>query len=140
MRFAKAVKNAAEYFATQLAAKTDLGGLSFRVGSKTNDVYIEIAQTSSWYITNAAVTAEESTTTLLINSQNDASSAITTIDPVIVKVNAQRANLSAVSNRFDSTVNNLINISSYLATGKGVIEDVDFAAETTSLAGSQILQ
>jgi flagellin-like hook-associated protein FlgL len=138
--FAKTAKGAAEYFATQLAAKTDLNGVSFRVGSKANDVYIEITQTSSSLITNAAATAKESTTALLINTQSDASSAIATIDAAIVKVNSQRANLGAVSNRLDSTVNNLTSISSNLAAGRGRIEDADFAAETTSLAKSQILQ
>ena len=137
--FAKTAKGAAEYFATQLAAKTDLNGVSFRVGSKSNDVYIEITQTSSSLITNAAATAKESTTALLINTQSDASSAIATIDAAILKVNAQRANLGAVSNRLDSTVNNLTSISSNLAAGKGRIEDANFVAETTSLAKSQIL-
>ena len=56
--FAKIAKGAAEYFATQLAAKTDLKGMSFRVGSKSNDVYIEITQTPSSLITNAAATAK----------------------------------------------------------------------------------
>jgi len=138
--FAKTAKGAAEYFTTQLAAKTDLNGVSFRVGSKSDDVYIEITQTPSSLITNAAATAKESTTALLINTQSDASSAIATIDAAIVKVNAQRANLGAVSNRLDSTVNNLTSISSNLAAGRGRIEDADFAAETTSLAKSQILQ
>ena len=77
---------------------------------------------------------------MLINTQSDASSAIATIDAAIVKVNSQRANLGAVSNRLDSTVNNLTSISSNLAAGRGRIEDADFAAETTSLAKSQILQ
>ena len=76
---------------------------------------------------------------MLINTQSDASSVIATIDAAIVKVNAQRANLGAVSTRLDSTVNNLTSISSNLAAGRGKIEDADFAAETTSLAKSQIL-
>ena len=55
-------------------------------------------------------------------------------------INSQRADLGAISNRLDSTVNNLTNISSNLQAGRGRIEDADFAAETTSLAKSQILQ
>ena len=35
---------------------------------------------------------------------------------------------------------NLTNISNNLASGKGRIEDADFAAETTNLAKTQILQ
>ena len=62
------------------------------------------------------------------------------VDAAIQTINAQRANLGAISNRLDSTVSNLTNISSNLQAGRGRIEDADFAAETTSLAKSQILQ
>jgi flagellin len=65
---------------------------------------------------------------------------IDTVDGVLENLNAQRANLGAISNRLDSTVSNLTNISSNLQAGRGRIEDADFAAETTSLAKSQILQ
>ena len=53
---------------------------------------------------------------------------------------AQRADLGAISNRIDSIVSNLTNISSNLQAGRGRIEDADFAAETTNLAKTQILQ
>ena len=69
-----------------------------------------------------------------------ASSAITALDTAIQTLNTQRAELGAISNRLDSTVSNLTNISSNLQAGRGRIEDADFAAETTSLAKSQILQ
>ena len=75
-----------------------------------------------------------------ISSADDAQTTIGTIDAAIAAVNTQRANLGAVSNRLDSTVNNLTNISINLEAGKGRIEDADFAAESTSLAKSQILQ
>ena len=57
-----------------------------------------------------------------------------------MKVNNARADLGAVSNRLDSTVSNLTNVSNNLSAGKGRIEDADFAAETTNLAKTQILQ
>jgi flagellin len=75
-----------------------------------------------------------------VASQSAAATAIGNIDDAIVLVNAQRASLGAISNRLDSTVSNLTNISSNLQAGRGRIEDADFAAETTSLAKSQILQ
>jgi flagellin len=75
-----------------------------------------------------------------ISSANAAQTAIGTIDSAIEAVNTQRASLGAVSNRLDNTVNNLTNISINLEAGKGRIEDADFAAESTSLAKSQILQ
>jgi len=70
----------------------------------------------------------------------NAQGAIDVIDLAMKTINSQRAELGAVSNRLDSTVSNLTNISSNLQAGRGRIEDADFAAETTSLAKSQILQ
>ncbi len=75
-----------------------------------------------------------------ISTANAAETAIGTIDAAMVKINNARADLGAVSNRLDSTVANLTNVSNNLQAGKGRIEDADFAAETTSLAKSQILQ
>jgi len=62
------------------------------------------------------------------------------VDHAIEKVNDQRSELGAVSNRLNHTVNNLTNISSNLSAAKGGIEDADFALETTNLAKNQILQ
>lgn len=66
--------------------------------------------------------------------------AIDRIDAAMQTLNAQRANLGAISNRFDSTVANLTNMTSNLTAGRGRIQDADFAAETTALAKTQILQ
>jgi len=75
-----------------------------------------------------------------VTTTSSAQSAITNIDAAITTINTQRANLGSVSNRLDSTVSNLTNVSSNLEAGRGRIEDADFAAETTNLAKSQILQ
>jgi flagellin len=75
-----------------------------------------------------------------LKERADATAAITAIDTSIKNLNAQRADLGAVSNRLDNTVSNLNNIVIQLEGGKGRIEDADFAAESTSLAKSQILQ
>ncbi|WP_439139291.1 flagellin, partial [Roseicyclus sp.] len=58
----------------------------------------------------------------------------------IESVNTQRAALGAISNRLDSTVANLTNIATNLEAGRSRIQDADFAAESTNLAKSQILQ
>ena len=78
--------------------------------------------------------------TFNVNSRDNALAAIDAVDTAIQTVNTQRANLGAYSNRLDNTVSNLTNISINLEGGKGRIEDADFAAESTSLAKSQILQ
>ena len=70
----------------------------------------------------------------------NATTEIAAMDTAIAAVNTERATGGSMSNRLDSTVSNLTNISSNLQAGRGRIEDADFAAETTSLAKSQILQ
>lgn len=75
-----------------------------------------------------------------VQTRSAANSALNTIDAAISAVNTQRATLGAISNRLDNTVNNLTNIAINLEGGKGRIEDADFAAESTALSKSQILQ
>ena len=65
---------------------------------------------------------------------------ISTIDKGLKTINTQRAELGAVSNRLNHTVNNLTNMSANLSAARGGIEDADFALETTELAKYQILQ
>jgi flagellin len=77
---------------------------------------------------------------LAIDTTANANTTMASIDAAILELNTQRAQLGSFSNRLDSTVSNLTNISSNLQAGRGRIEDADFAAETTSLAKSQILQ
>jgi flagellin len=55
-------------------------------------------------------------------------------------VNNSRGALGAYSNRLDSTISNLTNISNETQASAGRITDADFAAETTALSKAQILQ
>ena len=69
-----------------------------------------------------------------------ATTEVAAMDTAIGLVNTERAKGGSFSNRLDSTVSNLTNISNNLTAGRGRIEDADFAAETTTLAKTQILQ
>jgi flagellin len=95
--------------------------------------------TYSFSVTGGAVTINK-TNSVSVSSTANANTAMSNIDAAIQELNTQRANLGAVSNRLDSTVANLTNVAIQLEGGKGRIEDADFAAESTSLAKSQILQ
>jgi len=75
-----------------------------------------------------------------ISTLSGSQSAIDALDGALRMVSSQRSDLGAISNRIDSTVNNLTNMSANLSAGRGRIEDADFAAETTNLAKTQILQ
>ncbi|WP_433736642.1 flagellin [Pseudomonas putida] len=69
-----------------------------------------------------------------------AQDAVDVITQAIANIDSQRADLGAVQNRFDSTVSNLRSISDNSTAARGVIQDVDFAAETAQLTKQQTLQ
>ena len=69
-----------------------------------------------------------------------ASQALTVIDSALEYVNAERSKLGAVENRLEHTINNLTNIVTNTQASRSRILDTDYAAETTELARSQIIQ
>ncbi len=69
-----------------------------------------------------------------------AQAAILVIDESIRLIDAQRAELGAVQNRFENTIANLQNIAENVSAARGRIQDTDFAAETATLTKNQILQ
>ncbi len=75
-----------------------------------------------------------------ISNAAGAQAALLVIDDAIKSIDAQRADLGAVQNRFDNTIANLQNISENVSAARGRIEDTDFAAETANLSKNQILQ
>jgi len=119
--------------ATNTTAGSNAVGLAAQITAATN-----LTATASGAVVKITKTA--SSTTSDLDTAAEAQAAITAIDAALTTVNTQRASLGSISNRLDATVSNLTNISSNLQAGRGRIEDADFAAETTSLAKSQILQ
>jgi len=110
---------------------------SFQIGSATGTknqivVTLESMNATKLGVMKTAIDLETNMTSRL--------ASIHEVDHAIEKVNNQRSELGAVSNRLNHTVNNLTNISSNLSAAKGGIEDADFALETTNLAKNQILQ
>jgi flagellin len=118
-------------------------GMDITVAASGTDITVTAAAKTTTLIQDVSAVASSTTTAttgLSVATSTGAQSAIDALDTAITTVNSQRATLGAISNRLDSTVSNLTNISSNLQAGRGRIEDADFAAETTSLAKSQILQ
>ncbi|MFS1421999.1 flagellin [Shewanella sp. 10N.286.48.B5] len=68
-----------------------------------------------------------------------AQSAIATIDAAIGQIDSQRADLGAVQNRMNFTINNLSNVQANVTDARSRIQDVDFASETAQLTKQQIL-
>jgi len=65
--------------------------------------------------------------------------AIQAIDRALENVNAQRAELGAISNRLDHTISNLGNVIINTEASQSRIEDADFAKVTGDLTKSQIM-
>jgi len=75
-----------------------------------------------------------------MSSQAKASAALAKVDTAQGLVNTARAALGAVSNRLTSIVDNLTNVAQNLVESRSRIMDTDYAAATTELARTQIIQ
>ena len=75
-----------------------------------------------------------------ISTQQGAQEALASIDEALQSVAINRAELGAVQNRLEATINNLTSTSTNTVASRSRIQDADFAVETTNLARSQILQ
>lgn len=75
-----------------------------------------------------------------LQDQTNSLAAIVAADADIVLINAERAQLGAKSNRLNHAIANMTNNSQNLSTALSRVKDADFAAESTNLAKTQILQ
>ncbi|MBT1450804.1 flagellin FliC [Glaciecola sp. XM2] len=78
--------------------------------------------------------------TLSVSSVGGASDALAALDTAISAIGATRADLGALTNRFQSTIRNLSNVSENMSAARSQIRDTDFAAETANLTQQQIIQ
>jgi flagellin len=113
------------------------GTLTFQVGANTTDT---IALSTTQLDTNTTITGATSTASSDITTATGATSAITAIDAALTKINAERANYGADENRFSSVIQSLQVAVQNQADSRGRIVDADYAAETSNLTRSQILQ
>ena len=75
-----------------------------------------------------------------ISTSLGAQNAIKTVDHAINKIDSARATSGAVMNRLDYAADNLTNVAQNTAAARSRILDADYAAETTELARTQIIQ
>ncbi|MDA7767519.1 flagellin [Porticoccaceae bacterium] len=62
------------------------------------------------------------------------------IDTALTALNTQRATFGAAINRLEYAADNLANVSQNTSASRSRILDADYAAETTELARTQIIQ
>ena len=80
------------------------------------------------------------TGTTIASAINMASKSIVEIDVVIGDVSSQRATFGAVSNRLTHAVDNLTSVKTNAEASRSRILDTDYAAATSELARTQIIQ
>ena len=75
-----------------------------------------------------------------ISTVQGATNAIASMDHAIQKINTARASSGAAVNRLEYAADNLANVSQNTSASRSRILDADYAAETTELARTQIIQ
>ena len=91
-------------------------------------------------IKTSSVTAADSVDDVLITDSTSAKHALTVVDNALEMMADFRSRMGAVSNRMFHTIDNLMSVSENTSAARSRIVDADFAAESASLAKSQILQ
>ena len=74
-----------------------------------------------------------------VSTQAGAQKAILILDEALPEIDDERANLGAIQNRMESTINNLTNIEENLSTSQSRIMDADFAQQTVEMTSNQML-
>ena len=129
---------------SRIAATTQFGGVNvldgafssaFLVGANAGQTISVAAVRSGGFGASGLGVANSSVLT-----EAEASAAMVSITQAISTVDAQRADLGALQNRFQSTIRNLSNISENVSAARSRIRDTDFAVETAELTRWQIIQ
>ncbi len=74
-----------------------------------------------------------------LSTLEGAAEALKVIDVALQKVSQARSDLGAVSNRLDSTISNLTNITVNVEAARSGVMDADFAKESSEMARTKIL-
>ncbi|HRK02751.1 MAG TPA: flagellin [Oligoflexia bacterium] len=129
------ISNATEFNGTPLL-NGRAGILEFQVGTRNNPILDRIVYNGEG--ANATLAAlklgGESVSTKL-----GAQTSLAVIDDSLIQVNSIRADLGAMQNRLQSTINNLAIADENLAAANSRIRDVDVAEESAELTRNSIL-
>ena len=110
------------------------GELDFTGDTTTNTKTFTVSDLSVSRNIHADVAKTDLTTRSLANT------ALTAVNTAITEVNTARATIGAGVNRLEYAADNLANVSQNTSASRSRILDTDYAAETTELARSQIIQ
>ncbi|MCU1608040.1 MAG: Flagellin [Modestobacter sp.] len=133
--------------ALNTAAKAALGHTTNAFAASGSNLTFTVAEPIDGYTDTAgkalggasATAAQVSAATATFSGATGASQAIKAIDAAIKSVSSQRADLGAIQNRFEHTVNNLNTAIENTTASESRIRDTDMAAEMTNFTRSQVL-
>ena len=135
----------------RVSANTEFGGKKIFTATHSTGFSIQLGVDNSQAITVSILQVHHSNVptagggrnlgmTGSVTTQAAARSHLASVDTAISRVSSDRGRYGATINRLDHAISNFQNIATNLATAKGRIEDADFAAETSNLARTQVLQ
>ena len=131
---------------TRISDDTTWAGLNLINSGLSDGITFQIGADSGQTITHSILNLANTGGLIALSTADTigtlalANNYISFMDNALSAVATEREQLGAVMNRLDHTIANLNNVATNLATAKGRIEDADFAAETSNLARTQVLQ
>ena len=137
---ARALLNTAAKAALGLTVNPFQAGTTTAVTFQIGEAVTGFTGAAGAAIGGAAATAQQvAAATPTFVAATGATSAITAIDAAIKKVSTTRADLGAIQNRFDHTINNLNVAVENLTASESRIRDADMAQEMVQFTRNQIL-
>ena len=131
--------------ALDAGAATDTNGNGSTAGNGVYDIQVTYtprngaaAHVEVIHLTVSAM-ADRTVANVDLTTEADAKRSIEVLDKALGEMNANQANLGALQNRMQYTINNLTQAAMNIEMARGRITDADFATETTVLAKHQIL-
>jgi len=103
------------------------------------DVFTTLDVDTASYNSNAGTEDTDLDGLVITNGANHAN-VITYLGRAIDRLNTERATMGATINRLEYAADNLTNVSQNTSASRSRILDADYAAETTELARTQIIQ
>lgn len=125
--------------ATDLGQTTNSAAITGSVEVTSTKGFTVASSAAEHFATTAEGSTLESVAEIDLSTAAGASNAISVIDKAIQKISQSRSDLGAVSNRLDSTISNLTNITVNVESARSGVIDADFAKESSAMARGKIL-
>lgn len=116
------------------------GAVKLRSSSAITIAGANVSVCLGFSTTAISVSSATALNSVVINSQDTATDALSVVDSVIRQLTDIRASLGGVQNRLEANVSNLSVSTENLAAAQSQIRDSDIAVETAEMTKSQILQ